>query len=305
MGNRLNQSTSSKEICKKFQLEHFGNKVDIFWPSTESSPKENSFLFLNKLNDKTLRVLSEKNPIFLIIPPRLESQVSNLDFGYCISDDPRSVFFQILEYLYSHLEKSLEDFIDPSAHIGNEVEIGKNVHISKGCFIEGPCTIGDNVYISPNCLFLGKVEVGNNCFFSSSVVIGEEALSLREENGLHKANLQIGGVKIGQSCRLGLKSSVSRGTIEDTQLGNNVHIAENVLIAHNVVVGDNTVITVNTTVCGSGEVSENCWLGPKSLIMSHVKIPMNTKIAAGAVVHTNIKKPGTYMGNPAKLLKIK
>ncbi len=305
MGNRLNKSISSIEVCRKFGQIHQGKEVDIFLPSAENSPKKNSFLFLNKLSEKKLLILKESSPIFLIIASHLEPEISKHNFSYCIAHKPRDLFFQILEYLYNHKKRVAREYIDPSASIGKSVKLGHDVYIDKGVYIEGPCTIGNNVYISPNCLLLGEVEIGDDCFLSSSVVIGEEALSLRMEDGLYKANLQIGGVKIGNNCRLGLKSSVSRGTLEDTLIGNNVHIAENVLIAHNVEVGDNSVITVNSTVCGSGKISENCWLGPKSLIMSHVAIPPETKIAAGAVVHTSLKRSGTYMGNPAKILKIK
>ena len=130
-------------------------------------------------------------------------------------------------------------------------------------------------------------------------------MSLRKENKLFKNNKHVGGVIIGKNCRIGSRSFISKGTINDTTIKNNVILAEKVLIAHNVEIEKNTVVTVGSTVCGSAEIGENCWLGPNCLIMNHVKILSDIKIAAGSTLFSNAEKKGTYIGHPAKIIKIK
>ena len=84
-------------------------------------------------------------------------------------------------------------------------------------------------------------------------------MSVRYNNNVPEQNIQMGGIVIGENCRIGMNSSVSRGSIDDTIIMSNVSYGEN-NIGHNAR-PKNCVFTVRSTVCGS-VIAENCWFGP-------------------------------------------
>ena len=171
--------------------------------------------------------------------------------------------------------------------------------------IDGNCVIKDNVHIGKNCLIIGPCIIGENTYLNSNVLLGEESLSIKYDGNIPSQTVQLGGISIGQNCKIGMNSSISRGTIDDTIICNNVMIGEYVHIGHNSIVKDNCVLTLKSSICGSVILDENCWLGPHSVILSQVKVAKNIKLAANSVLYSNVSREGTYLGNPAKLFSKK
>lgn len=304
MDNKI-VSISSKKIADFFELNYFGRDIKIFHPTTEKKILNDSIFFITNLNKNKIAELKKFKNVYLLLSSKVDRSKINLDCPYSTCDNPRDTFFKIVEEFFFTKKSISKTFIHPTAHIGEDVKIGKNVYIDRDVFIEGPCTVGNGCHISSRCIILGKCDIGASTYLSTEVLIGEETLSLRKENKLFKNNKHVGGVIIGKNCRIGSRSFISKGTINDTTIKNNVILAEKVLIAHNVEIEKNTVVTVGSTVCGSAEIGENCWLGPNCLIMNHVKILSNIKIAAGSTLFSNAEKKGTYIGHPAKIIKIK
>lgn len=71
-------------------------------------------------------------------------------------------------------------------------------------------------------------------------------------------------------------------------------------IGHDVTIGNYVSIMANVDIGGGAVIEESVFIGTGAIILPGVKIISNVKIGAGAVVLRNIKKPGTYFGNPAK-----
>ncbi len=88
-------------------------------------------------------------------------------------------------------------------------------------------------------------------------------------------------VDIGTCCIINTGAIIGFGS----RIGDFVHLAPGVVILEYVEVGSGTFI------------------GANSIIAKGVKIISNCIIGAGAVVDCHINEPGTYVGNPARLLK--
>ena len=293
---------SSKTVCKEIKLQHHGK--DIFFDKLSSyrNPKDNSITFLKKFSDNSYNEILKKKEIFLILPSNLSKKFKSDKHAYCFSDDPKHTFFEIAELFLN--SKHHNSYISKNALISPDVKIGRNVYIDENVIIEGSCEIGDNVYIGKNTTILGKCIIGCNTHLASNVLLGESSLSIRYNNNVPEQNIQMGGIVIGENCRIGMNSSVSRGSIDDTIIMSNVLIGEYVHIGHNAQIAKNCVFTVRSTVCGSVIVKENCWFGPHSLVLSQVKVGSNIKLAANSVLYSSVSREGTYIGNPAKFFNL-
>jgi len=293
---------SSKSVCQKLNLCHHGEDTSFNKISSYKNPKENSIIFLKKFSDSSYNKIIKKKNIFLILPKNVSNTFKSKTHAYCFSENPKYTFFQIADLFL--IKKHKKPHISKTASVSSNVKLGKNVYIDKNAIIEGDCEIGDNVYIGKNTTILGRCIIGNNSYLASNVLLGEYSLSVRYSNEVPIQNVQMGGIIIGENCRIGMNSSVSRGTIDDTIIMNNVLIGEYVHIGHNTQIANNCVFTVRSTICGSVIVHENCWFGPHSLVLSQVEVGKNIKLAANSVLYSKVNRKGTYIGNPAKFFKI-
>ncbi len=292
---------SSKEICDTFNLTHYGREIKLISFTSLDQVKENSIIFLKNVSSKKLIKLKEHKSSFVIFPTSAkDSFIIDDSCSYVFHDDPRTIFFEIIEkYFSNHLDPG----IDSSAYIDKKAVIGSNVYIGKNVIIDSNSIIGDNVFIGACSQIIGLCDIGKNTSISSGVIIGEESLSIRNENNINYQNSQKGGVIIGKNSRIGVFSTISRGSIGDTILGENVFMGEYAHVGHNSEISDKSVMTIRSSVCGSVLIEKPCWLGPHSLILNGVTIKEEIKLGAGSVLQTNAKKSGTYFGNPAKLLE--
>jgi sugar O-acyltransferase (sialic acid O-acetyltransferase NeuD family) len=88
----------------------------------------------------------------------------------------------------------------------------------------------------------------------------------------------------------------------DTIVGEAVIINNKSLIEHDCVIGSFSHISPSVNVAGSTKVGELCWIGIGSTIIQNVYISNKVIIGAGSIVIDSIKKPGTYVGAPARLI---
>ena len=291
----------SKQICDFLNTKFYGNQSFVECYTSIDQPKENSILFLKNKSNKNLKQLMNHDKCIIILPKEMKGHDNFKDsWGYIFSEDPRSTFFQIINEFFMEANPLR---IDSSAYISNDTEIGINSSIGKNTNIIGNCIIGDNVTIGSNVLIIGPCKIGDNTSIASGVIIGEESLSIRYENELAVQNPQLGGVIIGKNSRIGVFSTISRGSIGDTVLGENVFLGEYAHVGHNSYVSNNSVLTIRSSICGSVNIMKKCWLGPHSVILNGVIVHEKIKLGINSVLQTNVKKPGTYFGNPAKLLE--
>ena len=73
-----------------------------------------------------------------------------------------------------------------------------------------------------------------------------------------------------------------------------------VIIGHDANIGSYNVFNTNAVISGNVTIENSCLLGTNSAIIQGKKIISNTTIGIGSTVIKSIKKPGTYMGCPAR-----
>ncbi len=106
---------------------------------------------------------------------------------------------------------------------------------------------------------------------------------------------------IHRTAQIGEGSMVFANAIVGIQakVGKQCVVLYNASVNHDVEVGDYTTVYPNATISGRCVVGKYCEIGTGASIIQHVSICDNAKIGVGAAVFTNIKNPGTTVGNPA------
>ena len=202
--------------------------------------------------------------------------------------------------------------IAASAVIDATATLGKNVSIGANAVIESGVMLGDNVRIGPGS-FVGKntrigagtrlwanvsvyhdIEIGENCLIQSSTVIGADGFGYANDRGNWVKIPQLGRVIVGDRVEIGACTTIDRGALDDTIIGNGVIIDNQCQIAHNVVIGDNTAVAGGVIMAGSLKIGRYCMIGGASVINGHMEICDKVTVTGMGMVMRPISEPGVY-----------
>lgn len=195
-----------------------------------------------------------------------------------------------------HDDAVLAEGVSVGAHaqIGSGVVLGEGVQIGSGCVVEQGVQIGDNSRLHPNVTVYHGCVIGSNANIHSGAVIGSDGFGFANEGGRWVKIHQLGRVVIGDDVEIGANTSIDRGAIEDTVIGNNVIIDNQVQVAHNVRIGDHTAIAGCVGIAGSAIIGAHCALGGGAGILGHLEIADGVTVTAMSLVTNSIKASGVY-----------
>lgn len=185
--------------------------------------------------------------------------------------------------------------------IKDNVVIEGNTVIDSGTVIQQGVSIGKNARISSNVTICHNVIIGNNVIIHPGVVIGADGFGIANDKGKWLKIPQLGTVVVGDDVEIGANTTIDRGALENTVIGNGVKLDNQIQIAHNVVIGDNTVIAGCSGIAGSTEVGRSCIIGGGVAISGHLNIADGVMITGMSMVTKSIRKSGSYSsGIPAE-----
>lgn len=192
--------------------------------------------------------------------------------------------------------------IDSAAHVGanavidERTRIGAGAVVGAGTCIGADCVIGADTRLMPNVTVLDDVRFGARCVVHSGAVIGSDGFGIaRGPEGWERVP-QTGGVVIGDDVDIGACTSIDRGAISPTLIGNGVKLDNQIQIGHNTVIGEHTVMAGMVGIAGSTTIGSNCAFGGNSGTTGHLTITDGVVITARATVTADIDAAGTYGG---------
>jgi UDP-3-O-[3-hydroxymyristoyl] glucosamine N-acyltransferase len=203
--------------------------------------------------------------------------------------------------------------IHPTAVLGRDCSVGsfsvvsENVSIGEGSIIHSQVFIDKNVKIGKDAVIYSGVRIykdciiGDRCIIHSNAVVGSDGFGFSpDENGQYQKIAQLGNVEIGNDVEIGSNTTIDRGTMGSTRIGNGCKLDNLIQIAHNVQIGTNTVIAAQTGIAGSTKIGNNCMIGGQVGIIGHITIADGTMIQAQSGVGSSLEKPGgRWYGSPA------
>jgi UDP-3-O-[3-hydroxymyristoyl] glucosamine N-acyltransferase len=189
--------------------------------------------------------------------------------------------------------------VGPFTSIGDNVTIGANAVIYGNVTIEPECVIGEGTIIYPSVSIYHGTRIGKRCILHSGVVIGSDGYGFAFHEGRHNKIPQIGSVRIEDDVEIGAGTTVDRGALGETVIGEGTKIDNLVQIGHNVRIGKHCLLVAQVGVAGSTELGDYVVVAGQSGFAGHLKIGNRVQVAAKSAVLDDVPDDTKVMGSPA------
>ncbi len=175
--------------------------------------------------------------------------------------------------------------VHPTASVGPYAVIGEDTHIGEFTQIGAHTVIGSGCWIGDRCR-----------------VIGADGFGFAHGEGRYWKFPQAGIVEISDDVEIGANTTIDRGSLDDTRIGEGVKLDNLVHVGHNVKIGAHTVIAAQTGVSGSSTIGDHVIVGGQVGIADHCTLESRSVAGAQAGIPTGktIRGGQTVWGTPAR-----
>lgn len=234
--------------------------------------------------------------------------------------NPKLAFIQTAEVLLPTLSYPPgihpSAVISPGARLGERVLAGPHSVVAEGAIVgdgvvlmAGVCLgegarVGEGSILHPGVILYPGSSVGKRVILHAGVIVGGDGFGYVFADGRHRKFPQIGGVFIEDDVEIGCNSTIDRGSLGTTRIGQGTKIDNLVQIAHNVSIGRHCVIAAQTGISGSVEIGDEVVIGGQVGIGDHVRIESRAVVGSGAGILTGkiVRERTVVWGTPARPL---
>lgn len=231
-----------------------------------------------------------------------------------VADKPHQLFADILDHLYPSSTRSViaagrDDLGAPiferDVTIGSNVVVGPGVEIGRGSIIGANTVIGAGVTIGRNCVIAANctidcAHIGNEVVLHSGVRIGTEGFGWLDFGQSNRKVPQLGRVLIQDRVEIGANSTIDRGALGDTMIGEGTKIDNLVQIGHNCKIGRSCLIAAMSGLSGSTIVEDGVLMGGGVGTSGHLTIGAGSVVHGRAAVTKNWPPGSKLAGAPAQ-----
>jgi UDP-3-O-[3-hydroxymyristoyl] glucosamine N-acyltransferase len=281
-----------------------GVAVDGIGTLEAAGPRQVSFLANPKYRSK----LAATKAAAVIVAPDMAGACPT---AAIVTAQPYLYFARVSQWLGAparpapgiHATSVVESVVPASAHVGAHAWIAPGVRLGEDVVIEANSSIGAGVEIGDGCWLHANVAVYSGCrigkraIVHSGAVIGADGFGFaREDTGAWVKIAQAGRVVIGDDVEIGAGTTIDRGALDDTVIGDGVKLDNQIQIGHNVRVGEHTAMAGCVGIAGSAVIGRRCTVGAGSMILGHLAVADDVNVSAGTFVGKPVTQPGTYTG---------
>jgi len=209
----------------------------------------------------------------------------------------------------------------PGESVHPTAKLGTDVSLAPGVVIGPNAEIGDRARLGPNCVIGRGVTVGRDCELAANVTvthallgdrvhilpgvqIGQPGFGFASGPAGHMKVPQLGRVIIQDDVEIGSGSTVDRGAIGDTVIGEGTKIDNLVQIGHNTRLGRHCIMVAQSGLAGSCELGDFVIIGGQVGVADHVRLGDGARVASKSGVPPGDYPGGTeYGGYPVRLAK--
>ncbi|HEU5339339.1 MAG TPA: UDP-3-O-(3-hydroxymyristoyl)glucosamine N-acyltransferase [Sulfuricaulis sp.] len=239
-----------------------------------------------------------------------EADASHFTGPALIVNDPHLCFARVAQFL--HPFPKFSPGVHATAVIESGAQVAATAWIGPYSVVEAGAKIGDDAFVGPGCFIgkgaelgarnrlIGHVAIGERCLSGTDcviypgAVIGGDGFGFARNGERWQKVPQLGRVVMGNDVEVGANTTIDRGALDDTVIGNGVKLDNLIQIAHNVQIGDNTAIAACVGIAGSTKIGQRCTLGGQSGIVGHLEITDDVHVTAGSLVTSSIREAGVY-----------
>ncbi len=268
-------------------------------------------------NRKYVEALGKTRASFCLVSPGLAARVPGATQSIVVRA-PYHAFARALQHFYPdamtpkaaaapasdgpvHPTARIESgaVIEPGAVIGREAVIGAGATIAAGAVVGYRVTVGRGSYIGAGASVMHAL-IGDRVIIHAGARIGQDGFGFAMGPQGHVKVPQIGRVIIQDGVEIGANTTIDRGSLKDTIIGEGSKIDNLVQIGHNVVLGRHCVIVAQVGISGSTELGDFVVMGGHSGAVGHVRIGNGAQIAGMAHVKDDVPAGARMGGTPAR-----
>jgi UDP-3-O-[3-hydroxymyristoyl] glucosamine N-acyltransferase len=192
--------------------------------------------------------------------------------------------------------------VGPQAVIEAGVTIGASTQIGAGSVIGRGVAIGRSCIVYPRVTIYPGARLGDRVIVHSGAVLGGDGFGYIFAEGRYQKFPQLGDLLIEDDVEIGCNTTIDRGSLGTTVIGQGTKIDNLCQIAHNVRIGRHCVIAALTGIAGSTDVGDYVVMAGGVGISDHARIEDLVVLAGNAVVGAGkvIRKGTTVWGIPAR-----
>ena len=184
----------------------------------------------------------------------------------------------------------------PYVVIEAHAQIADGVTLDAGVCIGEHVRIGAHSHIHARVVVYSHCEIGERAVIHAGVVIGADGFGFAPTAQGWQKIPQVGRVMIGHDVEIGANTTIDRGALTDTVIGDDVKIDNLVQIAHNCVVGSHTAIAACAGIAGSTIIGQFCMIGGAAMLGGHLSIADHTIVSGGTAITSDVNESGQYTG---------
>ncbi len=196
--------------------------------------------------------------------------------------------------------------VGPGVVIERGVRVGPRSQLGAGVFLGEGAQVGSDCVLHPGVKLYAGARIGNRVILHAGVVVGSDGFGYVFSDGRHQKFPQIGGVIVEDDVEVGCNTTIDRGSLGTTVIGEGTKIDNLVQIAHNVTIGKHCIIAAQTGISGSVNVGDYAVIGGQVGIGDHVEIESGARIGSkGGILPGKIVRRGPVIwGIPGRPLEV-
>ena len=192
--------------------------------------------------------------------------------------------------------------LGPGVVVGPGAEIGEHAHIGAHAVIGRGVTIGRRAQIASHAV-IAFAYLGDDVVVQAGAMIGGSGFGFASGPDGHMKIPQLGRVIVQDHVEIGANSTIDRGALGDTVIGEGTKIDNLVQIGHNTKVGRHCVVAGQAGISGSVVLGDFVIVGGMAGIADHVRIGDRARLAGLAGVAQDLEGGRDYGGIPARPIR--
>lgn len=189
--------------------------------------------------------------------------------------------------------------IYPGAFVDDGVEIGANCDIHPGVTIGRDCRIGDDCTVFPRATLYDDVILGDRVTVHAGAVLGADGFGYRFRNHRFEKIPQLGHVRVESDCEIGANTTIDRGMIGPTVIGEGTKLDNLVMIGHNCELGKHNAFASQVGLAGSVTTGDYVRCAGQVGVADHLHLGTGSTLGAKSGIHKNVPDGETQVGYPA------
>jgi UDP-3-O-[3-hydroxymyristoyl] glucosamine N-acyltransferase len=200
--------------------------------------------------------------------------------------------------------------VEARAVVAEQAEIGEGTLIGAGAVVGREVKIGSGCRIYPQVTIYPGTTIGDRVIVHAGAVLGSDGFGYvrdgEDGQGRYEKFPQVGRLVIEDDVEIGANTTIDRGALDETRIGQGTKIDNLVHIGHNCQIAENVVVAAQTGLSGSVVIESGVVLGGQVGIGEHARVCEGVMVGAqaGVLPHKVLRGKGVaFWGTPARPLR--